>query len=90
MTKNITLKDLRPRLPEVMDEIDKKMDRFIITKRGKPAAMMMAIEDYENLIETLDVLSNAGLMKKIGIAKGDLARGKTRSLEAIEKDMGLA
>ena len=61
MTKSVTLKALRPRLPKIVDEIDSKMDRFIITRRGKPVALMMAIDDYESLLETLDILSNSKL-----------------------------
>ena len=89
MTKNITLKELRPKLPRVINEIDSKMTRFIITKRGKPAALMMSIEDYESLLETLDILSNAGLMKRIEAAKEDIKKGRIQSLDEIDKELGI-
>ena len=41
MTKSVTLKTLRPKLPKIIEEIDSKMDRFIITKRGRPVALMI-------------------------------------------------
>lgn len=89
MTKNISLKELRPRLPEVIEEIDSKMDRFIITKRGKPVAYMMSIDDYESLIETIDILSNAGLMKKIKRAELEVRNGNVKALSAIEEELGI-
>ncbi len=89
MTKSITLKKLRPSLPRVVDEIDSKMDRFIITKRGKPVALMMAIDDYESLLETLSVLSDAKLMKRIKQAEKDVKGGKVKSLDRIEKELGI-
>ncbi len=89
MTKNITLKKLRPNLPKVIKEIDSKMTRFIITKRGKPAALIMSIEDYESLLETLDILSNAGLRKKIKAAEEDIKKGNIRSLDEIDKELGI-
>ena len=89
MTKSITLKRLRPSLPRVVDEIDSKMDRFIITKRGKPVAMMMAIDDYESLLETLGILSDAKLMKRIRQAEKDVKGGKVKSLDRIEKELGI-
>ena len=89
MTKNISLKQLRPKLPEVIEEIDSKMDRFIITKRGKPVAYMMSIDDYESLIETIDILSNAGLMKKIKRAELELRSGNVKALSAIEEELGI-
>ena len=89
MTKNITLKKLRPNLPKVINEIDSKMTRFIITKRGKPAALMMSIEDYESILETLDILSNTNLREKIKAAEKDVKNGNFQSLEEIDKELGI-
>ena len=89
MTKNISLKQLRPKLPKVISEIDSKMDRFIITKRGKPVALMMSIDDYEGLIETLDILSDKKLMKRIKAAEADIKNGDLTSLEEVERELGI-
>jgi prevent-host-death family protein len=89
MTKSVTLKALRPRLPRIIDEIDSKMDRFIITKRGKPVALMIAMDDYASLLETLDVLSNTRLAKRIKKAEADIAAGRVKALDKIEKELGI-
>lgn len=89
MTKNMTLKNLRPKLPQVVKDIDSKMDRFIITKRGKPVAMMMSIDDYETLLETIDILSDTKLAKRIKQAEKDVKAGRVKSLEDIEKELGI-
>jgi prevent-host-death family protein len=89
MVKNITIKMLRPRLPKVIDDIDSKMDRFIVTKRGRPVALMMAIDDYESLLETVDMLSDKKLVKRIKKAESDVRKGNYRSLESIEKELGV-
>jgi len=89
MTKSVTLKALRPRLPQIIDEIDAKMDRFVITKRGKPVALMISVDDYESLLETLDVLSNTHLAKNIKVAEADMAAGRIKALKDIEKELGI-
>lgn len=89
MTKIVTLKTLRPRLPRIIDEIDSKMDRFIITRRGKPVALMMAIDDYESILETLDILSNSKLAKRLKTAEIDVKKGRVKALARIEKDLGV-
>ena len=89
MTKNVTLKNLRPRLPKIIDEIDLKMDRFVVTRRGKPVALMMAIDDYESLLETIDILSDTKLMKRIKKAEADLKNGRVTALDRIEKELGI-
>ncbi len=90
MTKSVSLKKLRPKLPKIMEEIDSKMDRFIVTKRGKPIALIMSIDDYESLLETLDVLSDKKLMKRIKQAEKDIKTGNVQTLERVEKDLGIA
>jgi antitoxin YefM len=85
MTKNVTLKELRPNLPKIIDDVNTKMDRFVITKRGKPTAILMSIEDYESLLETLDILSDKELTKNLKTAIKDIKTGNLCTLEEIEK-----
>ena len=89
MTRNVTLKNLRPKLPRIIDEVDSKMDRFIVTKRGRPVALIISVDDYESLLETLDVLSDAGLMKKIKKAEAEVRKGNVKALDEIEKELGI-
>ena len=89
MTKNVTLKALRPRLPKIIDDIDSKMDRFVITKRGRPVALMMSVDDYESLLETLDILGDRGLMKKIRQAEAEIRKGNVKKLYKIDKELGI-
>ena len=89
MTKSITLKKLRPNLPKVVNEVDSKMDRFIITKRGKPVAMMISVDDYEILMETLSVLSDPKLVRRIRRAEKEVRNGNTIILDKVEKELGI-
>lgn len=89
MTKSVSLKNLRPKLPKIMEEIDSKMDRFIVTKRGKPIALIMSIDDYESLLETLDILSDRKLLKRIKQAERDIKKGNLTTLDQVERDPGI-
>lgn len=85
MVHHISLKDLRPQLPKVVDRIDGKLDRFVITKRGKPVAVMLSIDDYESLMETLDILSDPKAMAGIRRGLADLRQGKVYPWEEIKR-----
>ena len=76
MINTVTLKELRPSLPNVIDRIDSKFDRYIVTKRGKPVVMMLSVDDYESLIETIDILTNKDAVKRIKLAKKEIREGK--------------
>lgn len=83
MINTITLKELRPGLPRVIKNIDTKLDRYIIIKRGKPVAMMLSPDDYDGLIETIEILSDKDAARRIKKAKAEIAKGKTISLEDL-------
>lgn len=87
MVNTITLKELRPELPKVIKGIDSKLDRYIITKRGKPVAVMMSPDDYEGLLETIEILSDKETAKRIKAAKQEIKAGKTVSLEKLRHNI---
>jgi len=84
MTHTITLKELRPELPSVFEQIDKKWERFVVTRHGKPAVVMMSVEDYESLMETLDILTDPKAVKNLKKGEEDLRKGRTRSWQEIK------
>ena len=65
--------------------IDTKLNRYIVTKRGKPVAIMMSPDDYESLLETIEILSDKDLVRRIKIAKKEIKEGKTISLQELRK-----
>jgi len=85
MVNTITLKELRPELPLVIKDIDTKLDRYIVTKRGKPVAIMMSPDDYEGLLETIEILSDRDTARRIKKAKQEIKKNKIVSLEALRR-----
>jgi len=85
MVNTISLKELRPGLPKVIKNIDSKLDRYIVMKRGTPIAVMLSPDDYEGLIETIEILSDKDAVKRIRKAKKEISRGKTISLDDLRR-----
>ncbi|MFT5206575.1 MAG: antitoxin YefM [Candidatus Omnitrophota bacterium] len=85
MTNTITLKELRPELPKVIDRIDKQFDRYVVTKHGKPTVVMLGIDDYEALIETLDILADKNTMSRVRKGEKDIKAGRVKSWSAFKK-----
>ena len=88
MITTITSKELRPRLPEVIDRIDERSDRYVVTRHGKPVCMMLSIEDYEEIVETIEILADPQAVKRIRQAEKDLNAGKGVALEQVLKEFG--
>ena len=72
----MSLKELRPELPKVIARIDGKLDRYVVTKRGKPVVVMLSIEDYESIMETLDILADPEAVAGIHKGEVDLRKGR--------------
>ena len=89
MVNIISVRTLRPQLSRVLDNVHRKFDRYIVTKRGRPEAILMSMAEYESLIETLDIESDAPLMRRWKKARRQIKAGKGRSLAEIDKDLGL-
>lgn len=87
MVNTITLKALRPGLPQVIDRIDVKLDRYIVTRRGVPVCVMLGVEDYEAMMETMDILADKPLVRRIKKAEEDRAAGKGISLAKALQDL---
>lgn len=75
-TISMSLTELRPKFPRILDKVTKYFDRCVITRHGKPEAVMLAEDDYESLLETLDILSDQPLLKEIKRAEDALRKGK--------------
>ena len=87
MVTTVTLKELRPALPKVIQRIDGRLDRYIVTKRGKPVVVMLSIEDYASLMETLDILVDPRAMAGIRRGEADIRKGRTRSWQEIKRSL---
>ena len=90
MVQTMTLKDLRPELPRIVERIDKKLDRYVITRHGKPVVVMMGIDDYDALMETLDILNDPVTMQRLKQAEKDIKKGRTVPWEKMKRSLGLA
>jgi prevent-host-death family protein len=53
------------RLPELVAGVQEREEEVVVTKNGRPAAMLINVEEYTRLKEILDVLSDPALMRQI-------------------------
>lgn len=65
ITEQMALKDVKNRLSTVVDTVEREHGRVVITKHGRPAAVILSVDDLESLEETVDVLSSPALNKQI-------------------------
>lgn len=85
--EQMPLKDVKNQLSSVVDHVEREHDRVVITKHGRPAAIVLSVDDLESLEETVDVLSSPGLIKQIRKSLDEL---QTAQATVLSKDDALA
>lgn len=80
LSEHLPLADVKNRLSEVIDTLEREHGRVVVTKHGRPAVVMINIDDLESLEETLEILSNPTLMAAVRAGESDVAEGRTQRL----------
>jgi antitoxin YefM len=80
-----SLKELRPNLPKIVKDIDSKLERVMVTRHGQPTVIMMSVEDYEGLTETLNILADESGLKRLSKGLQEARKGQTISLKDFQK-----
>ena len=83
MVKTVPVSEARQTLPELVSRMRRLMDRVIITRKGKPEAVIMAFEEYESWVETLELISRPETVRGIREGLADLKAGRSRSFQEV-------
>ncbi len=86
-SEHLSLANVKNRLSEVVDKVEREHGRVVVTKHGQLVAVMLNVDDLESLEETLAILSNPTLRDAIRDGEVDLDTGRT---ERLTKDEALA
>ena len=76
-TKVIPITDGRKELLRLAKEAKENLDRFVFTRNGKPEVVLLSIEDYEDLLETLELYEIPGLVETISQRREDVRTGQS-------------
>jgi antitoxin YefM len=86
VSEQMPLADVKNRLSEVVDRLEREHGRVVITKHGHPAAVVISVEDLESLEETLDIMDSAALLADI---RESLAELNTTDAAVLSKQEAL-
>ncbi len=76
MAKTMPILEVKRRLPELVSGVEEREEEIVVTRNGKPAAVLVNYNEYERLKDTLDVLSDPLMMKQIAQSKSFYAKGR--------------
>ena len=76
MTKTLPITEVKTHLPELVTGVAEREEEVVVTRKGKPAAVLVNFNEYERLKATLDVLCDRHLMEQIRKSRRFYSSGK--------------
>ena len=83
----LPLSDVKARLSEIADEVDRTHERVHITKNGKDYVVLLAAEDLESIEATLELLSDPAAQKRIAQSQDEIASGQGLSISDLAQSL---
>jgi antitoxin YefM len=81
----VPVAEARQNFSALVDEAVTTHQRIQVTRNGVPAVWMIADEDFESIMETLDVLADAAAMRDIPVSRADAEAGRYFTEAETEK-----
>ena len=81
----LPLAEVKKRFSEMVDRVEDRHERVVVTRRGRPAAVLVSPDDLESLEETLDLLSDPTAVKEIREAQAAINSGEYVSDKDLRK-----
>ncbi len=76
MTEISSLAETKAHLSELVARVGEQHERVTVTVHGRPAAVLIAVDDLESLEETIAILSDSAALRALSEADAELARGE--------------
>lgn len=83
----ISISEARKRIFAIADEVQKPDTYYVLTENGKPKAVILSAEEFENLLDDLDILSDPDLLKEIEEGERAIEEGDYVTWEELKKEL---
>ncbi len=81
----VPVAEARQNFSALVDQALATHQRVLVTRNGVPAIWMIAVDDFESIMETLDVLADAAAMADVAQSRADSEEGRYLTAAEMEK-----
>jgi len=87
MAKTVPVRELRSNLSSLLDDVSDRRDHVLVTRNGTPAAALVPIDEYEELEETAEILSDPDALAALETGLAEIERGETVTLAELRIEL---
>jgi antitoxin YefM len=81
MSETVPFTEAKAHLSELVDKVVGEHERFILTRNGRPAAVLLSPDELEALEETVEILQDPKLLESLRRSRREAAEGKRLPLK---------
>lgn len=85
--KTLSLSEVKAGLSGLVEEVERRDEEVVITRNGRPAAVLVSPEEYDSWKETRALRADRDLMREIRLGLSALRKRKAR-LYTLEELLG--
>ena len=85
--KTISITEGRKKLFKVAEEVQKPDSYYEFTVDGEPRVVLMSKDQFDSIMETMEILSNPKLTKEIKQAEKDIKKGDYIPWEEVKYNL---
>ncbi len=75
MLEAISITEARKNFLPLIDRVEEELYRFMVTKHGKPVAVVISYEEYSRMVETLRLIEDRELTREIKQGSAEAEQG---------------
>jgi prevent-host-death family protein len=90
MTKVISAFHARQHFGQLLEQARYRGYRFVVERAGKPMAVLVGVEEWENILETLAELNDPEYLDSIREARREIALGQAVTLDELKAELAKA
>lgn len=79
--------ETKAHLSALVARVGEQHERITVMVHGRPAAMILAVDDLESLEETIAMLADSTAVPALNHADADLAQGEVEAAESLADAM---
>ena len=90
MMRIVPFTEARAKLTELLDAVEERHEHLLITRQGRPAAVVLSPDDWDAIEETLGVRQDEETLADLRASEQDVKADRLLGLEDVRRELGLA
>lgn len=80
MSKTVPVREFRQDLASLLDQVADRREHVVVTRHGRPAAVLIPVDEYDSLEETAEILFDPDTVRAAEQGLAEIERGEVVSL----------